>query len=130
MPTMPWTRLLKEDTAPSDALAMLTYLSLKHWWHTPSFVMYIVRIHAQLRRTPGLIGFSMRAKPFAKQYWTLSLWQDKQSIATYVQTPPHAIIMHEMGGKMGQTAFVSWSVSDPSTPLEWSDALARSTNSY
>lgn len=109
---------------------MLTYLPLKHWWDTPRFVIYIIQIYLQLRKTTGLIGFSMRAKPLSKNYWTLSLWESERVMGAYIHTPPHLNVMQSMHRKMGQTAFVSWKVESNVQTLSWSDALERKTQAY
>jgi hypothetical protein len=128
MLTLPWQ---KGNTKPTNqATAMLTYLPLKHWRDTPLFISYIMRIYMQLRKTPGLIGFSMRANPLRKNYWTLSLWEGEEVVGTYIHTAPHATIMHKMHSKMGQTAFVSWKTKNDGTPLRWEDALRRDVQSY
>lgn len=129
MPTLPWQNI-NTNTDPADYTAMLTYLPLKHWWDTPRFIVYIIQIYLQLRKTAGLIGFSMRAKPLSKNYWTLSLWESERAMGAYIHTSPHLTVMKSMRGRMGQTAFVSWKVSADVHCLSWSDALERKAQSY
>lgn len=129
MSTLPWQEQIAHSLS-TEATAMLTYLPLKHWWDTPRFIVYIIRIYLQLRKTPGLIGFSMRANPFTKNYRTMSLWESEQAMGTYIHTAPHIDVMRNMRGKMGQTAFVSWKVEATGQALSWDDALKRKTQSY
>jgi hypothetical protein len=41
----------------------------------------------QLEQTPGLIGFTFRAKFLRHRFWTLSAWEDDRSLAAFVGKP-------------------------------------------
>ena len=77
----------------------------------------------QLAITKGVIGYSLRAEPLRKRYWTVSVWKDQGAINRYVQTSPHATVMNSMKGAMGSTALVSWTVDGADLPISWADAL-------
>jgi heme-degrading monooxygenase HmoA len=130
MPTLPWQAAANPVVEGPPYVTMLTYLPLKHYRDTPRFLLYVVRVYLQLRRTKGVVGFSMRAKPLAKKYWTLSAWTSHEAMSQYIHTPPHLEVMRSMQGSMGQTAFTSWEVGASDLPLRWDDALARQTQPY
>lgn len=109
---------------------MLTYLPLKRYRDTPRFMIYIVRVYLQLRHTEGVVGFSMRANPLTKKYWTLSAWTGHEAMEKYVHTPPHVDVMRSMQGYMGATAFTSWEATANDLPLNWNEALKRQTKPY
>lgn len=44
-----------------DYVALLSYLPLNSAWHLPRLVLYSTRIRRQLRKSSGLIGYSLRA---------------------------------------------------------------------
>ncbi|MDQ6614413.1 MAG: hypothetical protein M3083_06635, partial [Actinomycetota bacterium] len=46
-------------------------------------------VRKQLASTSGVVGFSTMARPWQKQYATLSVWTDEQSLATFASSNPH-----------------------------------------
>ena len=79
----------------------------------------------QLASSKGLIGYSLEAQLFARKFWTLSVWEDQQSLTAFVHQIPHSRIMQALGPHMGKTQFVQWQVSAGQIPLDWSAAKAR-----
>jgi quinol monooxygenase YgiN len=76
-----------------------------------------------------LIGYSLRARPAAKQFWTLSAWEDEAALQAFVAAPPHLDIMKALAPYMGETRFRRWNVKGSELPLRWDDALRRDTAS-
>ena len=129
MPTLPW----HASALPRDGetyVTMLTFLPLKRYRDTPRFIIYVIRVYLQLKRTEGVVGFSMRSEPLKKKYWTLSAWNSHQAMGNYIHTPPHVDVMRSMQGYMGATAFTSWEATSSDLPLSWDDALSRQTQPY
>ena len=54
----------------------------------------------QLAGTAGLVGYSLLARPLAKQYATLSVWRDEAALAEFVASPPHAQLMSSLAAEM------------------------------
>lgn len=105
---------------------MLSYLPLKSYWRLLPFLVYTVQVVKQLAASDGLIGYSLLARPFSKQFWTLSAWRSDDALRTFVRSAPHLRIMTELAPHMGQTKFVRWTVKGTQLPLPWDDALRRS----
>ena len=108
-----------------DYVALLTYLPLTSAWHLPWLVLFSTRIRRQLRISSGLIGYSLRARAAAKQFWTLSAWEDEAALQAFVAAPPHLAVMKALASHMGATRFVRWNVKGSLLPLRWDDALRR-----
>ena len=108
-----------------DYLALLSYLPLNSAWHLPRLFLYSTRIRRQLRTSSGLIGYSLRARLAAKQFWTLSVWEDEAALQGFVAAPPHLAFMKALASHMGPTRFVRWNVRGSELPLRWDDALRR-----
>ena len=84
----------------------------------------------QLAKTPGLIGFTFRAKLFRHRFWTtLSAWEDEKALMDFVGKVPHLDTMKVLGPHMGDAAFFRWSVRRDALPLQWDDALRRMPSS-
>ena len=124
MPETPWQSYSR--TAPErDYVALLSYLPLNSAWSLPRLVLYSTRIQRQLRTSSGVIGYSLRARLAAKQFWTLSVWEDGADLQAFVAAPPHLAVMTAMAPYMGATRFVRWNVRGSELPLRWDDALRR-----
>jgi hypothetical protein len=124
VPETPWQSYSR--TAPErDYVALLSYLPLDSAWSLPRLVLYSIRIQRQLRTSAGLIGYSLRARLGAKQFWTLSVWEDVADLQAFVAAPPHLEVMKAMAPYMGATRFARWNVKGSELPIPWDDALRR-----
>ena len=104
---------------------MVSYLPLKQFRRTPRFFGHVRAIQGQLQRAEGLVGYSLRAKPFKRDYWTLSVWNHEASLMRFVRNLPHRDVMRSLSVDMGSTQFVRWRLSGSDTPPRWEDALRR-----
>ena len=100
-------------------------LPLKSGRRIPGFLLHTARIMAQLRKSGGLLGYSLRAELMAKRFWTLSAWEDEASLHGFVRAQPHARTMVALIPHMGATRFIRWTVKGSQLPLDWEDALRR-----
>jgi quinol monooxygenase YgiN len=124
MPAKPWVTFRPPDL-DREYLALLTELPLARFRDLGRFLLYTRRIEAQLRKTPGVIGYSLMARVFSKRFWTLSVWQDDASLAKFVVQIPHAQVMSALAGKMKQTRFVRWPIRGSEYPLRWNEAFQK-----
>ena len=91
----------------------------------PPFFLYTAQVVEQLASAQGLLGYSVRARPFSKRFWTLSAWKDEAALRAFVQHPPHVRLMAALAPHMDKTKFVRWGVKGSQIPLLWDDALRR-----
>lgn len=101
MPPLPW----KTITAPngvSEYVALLSFLPLKHYRTIPLFFLLTFQTQRQLNHAQGLIGYSLQAQPLRRQFWTLSAWEDQQSLMLFVHQLPHSKIMHTLAPHMAR----------------------------
>ena len=127
MPASPW-RSFRKAEPERDYLALLSFLPLKTFWRIPAFFLGTARILKQLAAAQGLIGYSVLARPMAKNFWTLSVWEDEAALDTFIRHPPHVRLMTSLTPHMGKTKFVRWVVKGSGLPLLWDDALRHMQN--
>jgi len=125
MADLPWSSY-SAAVPGRDYVALLSYLPLRSVWGIPRLLLDMVRILRQLRTSPGLIGYSMRAQLAAKRFWTLSAWEDETALHDFVAAPPHVAAMRALARHMGPTDFTRWTVQGSGLPLDWDEALSRS----
>ena len=124
MPASPW-KTLREVKPEQDYLVQLTYLPLKRYSTIFRFLRFTSAIKKQLGCTEGVVGFSMRASPLKRDFWTLSVWTDREALLTFTQNAPHGQIMDALDGHMRKTAFIEWQIKGSELPPSWEDALKR-----
>jgi len=92
-------------------LVMASHLPLKRITATVRFFRAVAAVRRQLATAEGLIGYTLRAKPLARDYWTLSVWTDDAALRQFMRTPPHVRVMTSLKPFMGPTKFVIWTAS-------------------
>ncbi len=120
----PWTSVGTADSA-REYLVLLSCLPLKGYRKVLALMRRSRAISRQLENTPGLIGFTFRAKLLRHRFWTLSVWDDETALTAFVGKAPHLDAMKVLGPFMGDAAFFRWSVKGHELPLRWDDALRR-----
>jgi hypothetical protein len=121
---LPW-KTLSPPNGISEYVALLSFLPLRYYRTIPLFFWLTFQTQRQLRQAKGLIGYSLQAQPLRRQFWTLSAWEDQESLMHFVYQPPHGKIMQMLASHMGKTQFVQWKVKASDIPLNWEAAKAR-----
>jgi hypothetical protein len=73
-------------------------------------MLFSMEIHGQLKATAGVIGYSLRAKPLSRRFWTLSVWENSAALMDFVARMPHNDGMKAMAPFLGKTRFTQWKV--------------------
>lgn len=107
-------------------LAMATFIELGFIRSLPRFEWYTQRVHRQLGRTQGLIGYSFRGQ-FPLRYWTLSAWESGRALNGFVKAGSHRTVMTSLLPIMRDFGQVHWKVTGAALPLNWVDGLQRLT---
>ena len=92
-------------------LVMASHLPLKRISATVRFFRGVFAVRKQLATADGLIGYTLRAKPLARDYWTLSVWKDNAALREFMRTAPHVQLMTSLKPLMGPTKFLTWTIS-------------------
>ena len=124
MPDIPWTAAGEMEPG-REYVVMASHLPLRSLTSTVRFFRAVAAIRKQLRSAEGLVGYTLRAKPLARKYWTLSVWNDRDALAQFMRTPPHIGIMSSLKPLMAPTRFVQWQITAGDGRPSWSDALER-----
>jgi hypothetical protein len=126
MPEIPWVQRGSGD-AGGELLALVSHLPLRRYSSTPQFFRYVAQIRKQLSGARGLVGYSLRARPWSKQYWTLSLWTGREALDEFVRTSPHRDVMASLmaAGAMAPTRFVTWTVPGTTGEVTWAEGISH-----
>ncbi len=120
----PWKQVAKPD-ASKEYLAIVTHLPVKHYRAIPLVAKYSYKVENQLKETSGLIGYSMASKPWIKQFWTVSVWEDEAALMAFAFSGVHKDTMPRLHDDMGATKFGRWKVLGTDVPVTWEVALEK-----
>ncbi len=67
----------------------VSWLSLKPLWLIPRFMGYTRSIQRQLSGARGLVGYSLRGELLRPRFWTLSVWEDEDTLMEFARRAPH-----------------------------------------
>ena len=124
MPDLPWTA--GGEMEPGGTyLVMASHLPLRSLTSTPRFLRAVTAMRKQLSSAEGLVGYTLRAKPLARDYWTLSVWNDRVALEQFMRTPPHVRLMGSLKPFMGPTKFVQWQITTADGRPSWTDAFEQ-----
>jgi nitrite reductase/ring-hydroxylating ferredoxin subunit len=124
VPALPWTSFTEAE-GDKEYPALLSRLPLKTYGAMPKFFRYVFGIRRQLADSEGLIGYSLDAHPLAKEFWTLSVWEDRESLWHFVQRMPHSQAMQDLLPHMEQTEFFHFELDGSSIPPDWQETKRR-----
>lgn len=117
----PWKRFVTPREG-KDYVALLSYLPLKKYRTIPKFLRLSRETQQQLAKSSGLVGYSLGADLISRRFWTLSVWEDGESLMNFVHKIPHSRIMQALAPHMGKTQFAQWTVRAAEIPPGWAGA--------
>jgi len=124
MPTLPWTAGPAATVRTTESIVMASrFRVLRHRDVLPFFIDAL-RVFALARRSPGIIGVTLSARPLRKEFWTLSQWADQAALEEMVRTEPHASIMVRQREVMAESVFCTWT-APADTPPTWADVRRK-----
>jgi hypothetical protein len=118
-----WISLTSVE-ASREYLALVTYLPRKNYRSVFGFFRKTGAIRNQLNESRGLVGYSLRAQLLGKKAWTLSVWEDENALAEFVQKSPHVDTMKTIELSQ-ERKFVRWKLLGSDVPPSWDQALER-----
>lgn len=119
----PW-RSFAAPSPDAEPMALATFIELRSVWSLPRFEWYSRQIQRQLAGSPGLVGYSFRAR-LPRSYWTLSVWESSRDLLRFVRTKPHARVMEILPPHTRRFASERWRLSGPEPRVSWAEALGR-----
>ncbi|MDL5201257.1 DUF3291 domain-containing protein [Streptomyces sp. ALI-76-A] len=124
--TLPWSDGPAAGAGGGQVVVMASRLKLKSLLRVPRFFILSGGVYKQAQRSPGNVGVSLRADPWRRTFWTLSSWESREALQTYVRTDPHMAVMSKLKPAMRESLFTSWK-QDAALPPSWAEADKRLT---
>ena len=106
-----------------EYLTLISYLPLTTHLIIPKFLYLTGQIQKQLSESDGAIGYALIAYLLKKEFWTMSVWENEQSLSNFVKTGAHLRTMREMSRYLRpERRFVKVLVEGSDVPLPWERA--------
>ena len=110
-----------------EFVCVATFLPLKCWTDLIPFMMLSRKVLKQIKNSKGIANYAVKADLPKKNFWTLSIWNDTESLKQFVPQEPHATAIKKFTEWAGEgSAFVEW--TKPSKEINWSEAMIKLEN--
>lgn len=119
MITLPWQAGPDHDAG----LALVSVLRLRHRSDVPAFLKSALDLRRAFAQAPGAISLGLAAAPWARTFWTCSLWTDQPAMAAYTAGPLHRHVMSQYSGRMASSRFQTW--PPPAERPSWAEVRHR-----
>jgi hypothetical protein len=124
VPALPWKSFATPES-DREYPALLSNLPLATFRAMPKFFRFVIGIRRQLAHSEGLIGYSLDANVPGKEFWILSVWEDRESLWQFVRRLPHSRAMTDLLPHMRPTEFFHFEVDGSSVPPDWHETKRR-----
>jgi hypothetical protein len=116
------------DSGKEDQfLCVATFLPLKSRKYMIPFQLMTLKVLKQIKQTKGVINYAVKADFARKHFWTASIWENQDSLRSFMITEPHATAVKKFSEWSSDgSAFVEW--TDRSDSINWTDALKKLQN--
>lgn len=122
--TLPWSSGPAAGRAGDEIVVMASRLKLKSLVRVPRFFILSGGVLRQVQQSQGAVGVALRADPWRKTFWTLSAWENRAALQSYIKTDPHFAVMAKLRPAMRESLFVSWQQGAGQRP-SWDEADRR-----
>jgi hypothetical protein len=124
MPELRWVspRVTGRD---SDAVVSASSLPASGLLSLPRFLLYTLRITGQLKRSQGVIAYSLRADLTKRRFWTMAVSSNEASLRAFVRAEPHLAAMRKLAPAVRNPRFVQWQAGVDASLPQWREAEAR-----
>jgi hypothetical protein len=119
----PVTVVQREPNAESY-LAVATFVPIARWRYILSSFRLSDQVEKQLKKSPGIVAYSLAVDLPRRHFWTYSVWSDPDAVPAFTKALPHATAVEKFKDWAGEgAAFVRWQTRSPT--LDWAEAFRR-----
>jgi hypothetical protein len=115
---------VSQSVLNGELLCIATFLPVRRWIDIIPFLQMSHRVERQLKESPGLVRYGLRTDILRKQFWTTSVWKDRNSMSAFVSAHSHATAVRKFQQWAGEgAAFVEW--NSGYGRIDWNEVLKR-----
>ena len=115
---------MNDDPRPdADYIHVATFLPVRAYGQVFEFMQLSMRIYRQAHASEGYVSGGLKAKWWRKEFWTFSVWDDRDAMERFVGGPAHAVAVARILDFVAPGAcLVEWVARQPA---DWPEALER-----
>ena len=125
MPCQRWITV----TSPADPAGACTIfaarLPLRSYRQMPRLLWFAIRVDHQLRRTPGLLGYTLDLEVHKKTLWAASAWTHRAGLTRFDRTGAHPKAKQTLRARMLPPTFAVWTYPIEQLPVPWHETRER-----
>jgi heme-degrading monooxygenase HmoA len=119
----------KEVVSSKDSVYVgITEVTLKK--EDDVFWDFVKAINDTIEKYPGFIGYSIRQEIFGEMAWTLTVWDDKESMKNFIYSKLHIDAMEKGWSAVKRGRFSKFMLPKDSIPLDWKTAQEYLNNNF
>ena len=119
---------MKNDRLTSDAdgpfIAVITHTRVAKG-ESGLFGEHVDGIMGQLDDQSGFVGSSLKGQIFGRERWTLTVWEDAQSLVGFRDSGAHAKAMYDQDTVVDEVYYAYWELDRDAVPPSWDKALTE-----
>lgn len=120
----PWSSIAQLEP-DRTYVAVASTLKSRHLRSTPAMFRGARATAEQLQAAPGCIGFASAARPFRKNYRTISLWESEEALRAFVHAGAHGDLVRNTREEVESFRSVHWTVTGADGRPSWRDGARR-----
>ena len=124
-PPKPWKQVVPIDPE-REYVAFTSRFFMKSPVRVLRFISRSGSIGRQVDTAPGVVGWSIGTNLLKLEFYTLSAWEDLESLERFAQEAEHGAALREFAGdRRRESLFIHYTVRGSELPLSWKEALRR-----
>lgn len=108
-----------------DYVVSITRLRVRSPRVALSFFRRLGPVQAQMRDTPGLVAYGLRAQLLRMTFSTFGVFEDRHALAEFVRSTAHGEAMRALRGRLPSIESRIATTRGADLPLDWSAITAR-----
>ena len=86
------------------------------------FFEHVKKVEESLQDRSGFIGYSIRKQLFGNEVWTMTVWDNKYSMQSFVESDVHKEAMKKGMTALKTTRFYRFFIKKEAIPISWEKA--------
>jgi hypothetical protein len=124
-PPPPW-KALAEIEPDREYLAFTSRFFMRSARRVPPFLLTSLGIRREANRAAGIIGWSLSADLPKLEFYTLSVWTDRESLHRFMRDGHHGEAMRRFAKDTRRPSlFAYYPILGRELPVTWADAIKR-----
>lgn len=125
-PSVPWSWKKGLDSTRAYVV-QLTYFEVPRDKMERFRLLAVVQeLTRDLVEAPGIAGFSLHEDVATARYWTMSVWEDSESLDAFTRGTAHASVVASMRGLVREARFVRWETRGlEAATMNWPSMIGR-----